>query len=337
MSQERDGLSTDLSTLSPQEFEGVVGALLARAGFQIVRRAERATRGPDFEVAGPSGERVYVEVKHYRQPFPRAVVREIASDIARYRFQFPAARGLIVISGTISPQALQEIEAHPELEVWTGEDVRTQLAAHPDIMLAARDSTSAQDALRALAMLTSKPAPAPESFAYIQRIGSIAAGRDDWRAFEVWCADILTDIFKPDLGPPDRQNRTDDGLDIMDAIFPIRTGNPPWSQVRAEFATRFVVGEFKNFVDPIGQKQVESIAQYLWVGAKRQFGILVSRASPSAPALAQRRRAWIDQQKMIVFVTDQELIEMLQVREAGGEPYETLDAQVEEFLRTLTP
>lgn len=303
----------------------------------MVRRAERGTRGPDFELASPSDERVYVEVKHYRQPVPRAVVREIASDIERYRIQFPAARGLIVVSGTISAQALQEIEAHPELEVWTGDDVRTRLAAHPEIMLAIRDSAAAQNALRALAMLPSEQAPTPESFAYTRRIAAIAAGRDDWRAFEVWCADILTDIFKPDLGPPDRQNRTDDGLDIMDAIFPIRSSNPPWSQVRAEFATRFVVGEFKNFVDPIGQKQVESIAQYLWAGAKRQFGILVSRAPPSDSALAQRRRAWIDQQKMIVFVTDQELIEMLQVREAEGEPYEALDAQVEEFLRTLTP
>lgn len=337
MPHERDGSTTDLTILSPQEFEAVVGALLARAGFQIVRRAERGTRGPDFELAGPSGERVFVEVKHYRQPFPLAVVREIASDVARYRLQFPQARGLIVISGTISSQARQEIAANPQLEIWTGDDIQTQLAAHPDIMLAARDSASAQDALRAMAMLTSGRVPNPESFAYIKRIESIAPGRDDWRAFEVWCADILTDIFKPDLGPPDRQTRTDDGLDIMDAIFPIRTGNPPWSQVRAEFATRFMVGEFKNFVDPIGQKQVESIAQYLWVGAKRQFGILASRASPSASAIAQRRRAWIDQQKMIVFVTDQELIEMLQVREAGGEPYETLDAQVEEFLRTLTP
>jgi hypothetical protein len=56
----------------------------------------------------------------------------------------------------------------------------------------------------------------------------------------------------------------------MDAIFPIRAIEPPWSQVRSEFATRFVVAEFKNYSAPIGQKQIEEIARYLWHKAQRR-------------------------------------------------------------------
>ena len=40
---------------------------------------------------------------------------------------------------------------------------------------------------------------------------------------------------------------------------------------------------------------------------------------------------------MIVFLTDLELVEMLLMREHGQEPFDVIDAQLEEFLRTLTP
>jgi hypothetical protein len=334
----REQMTIDLNTLDYKEFELVVGALLVRSGYHITAQAKRGQRGPDFEVAAPSGERIIVEVKHFRQPIPSAMVAQLAGDIARYRLQSPDTKGLIVISGTLSAAAAHRIAVHPELEVWTGDEVVRRLSAHPDILAATRASVGAFQALSALSMLTaSLPPPKPASAQYTKRLAAIAAGRGDWREFEIWCTEILTDIFKPDLGPPDRQIRTDDGLDIMDAIFPIRAGAPPWSQVRAEFATRFVVSEYKNYVEPIGQKQVESIAQYLWANAKRQFGILVSRTAPADSALAQRRRAWLDQSKMIAFLSDRELVEMLEMREEGDDPFEVIDAQLEEFLRTLTP
>jgi hypothetical protein len=37
----------------------------------------------------------------------------------------------------------------------------------------------------------------------------------------------------------------------------LRTNEPPWSLVRSEYRTRFVVAEFKNYNDPIGKLQVD--------------------------------------------------------------------------------
>lgn len=331
-------MSIDLATLGYEEFELVVGALLAKSGYQITARATRGRPGPDFELVAPSGEKVIVEVKHSRSQIPSAIVAQMAGDVVRYRLQSPGARALIVVSGTLTAGAAQRIAMHPEIEVWTGDEVVRRLNTHPDVMAAARDSLGALQALSAFSMLAaSSPPPKPPSTRYAERLAAIRAGRGDWRTFEIWCTEILNDSFKPDLGPPDRQIRTDDGLDIMDAVFPIRAIAPPWSQVRAEFTTRFVVAEYKNYVEQIGQKQVESIAQYLWANAKRQFGILVSRGAPGKPAVAQRRRVWLEQSKMIVFLSDWELVEMLAMREDGEDPFAVIDTQLEEFLRTLTP
>lgn len=97
------------------------------------------------------------------------------------------------------------------------------------------------------------------------------------------------------------------------------------------------MAEYKNYTGPIGPKQVESIQQYLWIPAKRQFGLLVSRELPAPQAIVQRRRAWLEQEKMIVFLSATDLIGMLEMREKAEEPFEVIDAQLEEFFRTLSP
>lgn len=40
---------------------------------------------------------------------------------------------------------------------------------------------------------------------------------------------------------------------------------------------------------------------------------------------------------MIVFLNAADLISMLEMRENGEEPFEVIDAQLEEFFRTLSP
>ncbi|MNR96984.1 hypothetical protein D3C72_281470 [compost metagenome] len=327
----------DLTTLSYDDFERVVGALLVRSGFNLLSAAEPGVRGPDFEALTPTGDRLFVEVKHFKRGLPRALLERLKHDLARQREQWPEARGLLVISSDLPESARVELQSS-DYEIWSGRDVLARLEEQPDIVAAAVAHIDTSATLAALAAPAKQLSEAPlASQSYAERLAAIPAGKEGWRKFEVWGTELISDIFKPDLGPADRQIRSDDGLDIMDAIYPIRASTGPWSHLRNEFSTRFVVAEYKNFVDPIGQKEVESIAQYLWKSAKRQFGILVSRDEPSESALKQRRRIWLEAEKMVVFLSAHELLQMLAERESGSEPIETLEAQVEGFLQTLTP
>lgn len=328
----------DLQRLDYSEFEILVGLLLKREGHEILSGPGRpGIAGPDYQTVSPEGMHVVVEVKHFiRSGVGKSLVMQFAGDIHRYRQQKPNAKGLLVFSGSLSPAVIEAVAHVRDIAIWDGQVVSTLMAKHKDLERVFQATIDAKGSFqsRVQSFLGNTTSRGTELSASIR---ALPCGQDHWREYERICTEILTCVFAPDLAAPDIQSRSDDGLDIIDAIFPIRSNQPPWSLVRSEYRTRFVVAEFKNYCDPIGQAQVESIAQYLWHPAQRFFGLLVSRQQPSPNAIAQRRRKWLEEQKCVVFLTDDDLCEMVQLREASEQPFDVVDAQLEDFFRTLTP
>lgn len=329
----------DFLKLDYREFEILIGLLLKHEGYQIIREpGPPGVAGPDYEVISPNQVAVLVEVKHFKRPaIGRKLIEQFAGDLERYRLQKPSARGLIVLSSPLElGEAMKAADSLQHIDVWDGLIVGELVKRHSDLeslFLATIEAKTQfkEHVQKAFAAQTSRATELSTA------LSSITCGRKNWKDYERVCTEILTYIFTPDLAPPDIQSRSDDGLDIIDAIFPIRSTQPPWGLVRAEYRSRFVVAEFKNHCGPIGQVEVESIAQYLWQPAQRFFGLLVSRVRPSANALAQRRRKWLDEHKCIVILTDEDLQEMLQLKEANAQPFQVIDAHLEDFFRTLTP
>lgn len=67
---------------------------------------------------------------------------------------------------------------------------------------------------------------------------------------------------------------------------------------------------------------------------------MVSRYDPSEQALAQRRRAWLGDggaHALIVFISDDDLIAMVDLASQSRDPFEVIDAQLEDFFIGLNP
>ncbi|MDY0164223.1 restriction endonuclease [Desulfobotulus sp.] len=324
----------DVKKLNWEAFETLVARLLSASGNVILEQSRYGVSGPDLVLRSPSGNNILVEVKHFKRQvtLPAAIVRKITHDLERYSKLENVDHLLLVTSNELSKGALEEISKYKNVKVLGPSWILESLRKNPKIE---REFSSLIDAIDQIEAPINDDKESPSENSLISELKKLPPGKGHWREYEDLCVKILNYLFLNPLAPPKIQNRTEDGLDIRDAIYPIRLGNPHWDTLRNECRSRFMVAEFKNYTDPPGQREVESIQQYLYPKAMRSFGVLCSRQPVSEPAHKQRRRAWVESEKLIVMLCDIDLIEMIQLKDSGEEPFEVIDAQLEEFFSVL--
>src|SRR5690606_9632073 len=145
-----------------------------------------------------------------------------------------------IVSSELSPSILESLKLANGIDIWDSNVIHSMLLIHPEVppifesLQHSKNSFASQ-----VANLMSTDQKSSEELC--AKLHNVPCGKNNWKDYEKVCTEILTHVFTPDLGAPDIQSRSDDGLDIIDAIFPIRTYHPPWSMVRSEYRTRFVV------------------------------------------------------------------------------------------------
>ncbi|MFJ1460916.1 restriction endonuclease [Nocardia sp. N2S4-5] len=217
----------DWEKLDWEVFEALVALLMQRVGFVITSPPDQS-RGPDtgvdFVVRNANEQDIYVQAKHSRRPPTSSQIRQVAETSRRLRAQLPDAEFFLVSSSDLRPQDRDGL-AQAGVTVWDRMYLDRLLESNPDVAQRIEDATEARDltGLFEEARRTSVPTFADRVAA---DLATIPPGYQGWKLFEKEAARILTEIFLPDLDPPDTQVRTDDGLDIMDATTPFRTHIP---------------------------------------------------------------------------------------------------------------
>lgn len=334
----------DFYQLDSQLFERFCGSLLAAEGFRDVQpfaSPGQRQRGIDWICVSPDGARTVAQVKAYRHPVTSAsMLRNVIYDLVNGLEFVNAQRAILMLSTTLSARMVEELQiASVYVDIWD-EPVLQQLLHKHEIVRRAIDNVIDADRVIDGFIRSSKEQriiDESHSDSLLAKLDDTQPGKEGWRQFEDTCVEILSYAFVPPLRLPRIQSRTEDNLDRRDAIFPIGTGNAFWDSVKYEYSSRMVIAEFKNYIDPIGQGEVESLQQYLLPKAKRAFGLLCSRQEPSIPAIAARRRAWMLAENIILFLSDGDLKEIVRIRAEDGDPSTVLDAQMDEFFIKLAP
>jgi hypothetical protein len=328
----------DFSLLSPRKFEQLCQQLLEAEGFSLVQVSDRSRDvGVDLTVLSPKHQKWIVQAKRWhRSTLPTGRFRLTMSELHDAK-SFLNVDGVLLIVTNVVPQSLLDsLQLDSTFHLWDKTVLENHLNKHPNVKSAFFPSTTKSATTTRDQLLTVENVDA-RAKDLRQRLESLPHGESHWRDFEEVCVEILNYAFIPPLRAPKIQSRSEDGLDRRDAIYSIGYGHPFWDGLRNEARTRFAVAEFKNGSHAPGQKDVESIQQYLYKEAMRTVGILCSRQQPSESALRARRRAWVEFGKLILFVSDNEIKEILDSRDAGEDPTETLDAQLIEFFALLCP
>lgn len=166
-----------------------------------------------------------------------------------------------------------------------------------------------------------------------RRLQDCPAGRDGWRQFEDAGIAALRFLFVPPLTEPIIQPRSYSGIDRRDAVFPNRNMDESnnWGRLFRELGARMVLIEFKNYdLEEIGKDETNQTRNYLTPPMGR-LAIMCCNRDPNEAAHIKRNTIFSEDGKVILFVTREQLVEMLFIKERGEDPSDLIMDMVERF------
>jgi hypothetical protein len=168
-----------------------------------------------------------------------------------------------------------------------------------------------------------------------KELRSLKRGRATWAAYENLCDRILRYLFQNDLHGWHKQARTEDGVSRFDCVCRIKSNVEFWRFLVQHLDSRYVLFEFKNYVGEIKQGQVHTTEKYLLEPGLRRAAILITRAGADKGAKAIIQGAMREHRKLVLVIDDDQVCEMLHMKENGEDPADLLFDAADEFLLSL--
>lgn len=156
--------------------------------------------------------------------------------------------------------------------------------------------------------------------------------------YEKLCTRVLQRLFSlDDLALWLEQAKSNDDLYRFDLICKIKQDNHKdfWETAERHFHSKYIIFEFKNYSGEVTQMEVTTTARYLYTKALRTVAIIVSPNGFSAHAEKAARGALREDGKLILSLTNADLIEMLLGKDNGKDPSEYLNKKLDTLLINL--
>ncbi|MBF9234444.1 hypothetical protein [Microvirga alba] len=153
--------------------------------------------------------------------------------------------------------------------------------------------------------------------------------------FERLCMRTFIFLFDPNLFGFERQAETSDGGNRYDFICRIAPGRPFWDSLRADFRTKALLFECKNYQDPITADQIYSTERYLFAGALRTVCFLIAPKGGDAGCLRAAQGAMRESGKLILVLSNLDLVELLEIGEDSDSAENFLDERIWRFIISL--
>lgn len=236
----------------------------------------------------------------------------------------------LVTSGDVSSFGNYVSVSSPRLRVWDRSVLDDVLHQHPEIL---RDfflvySRAYQEISRAEELRTSNHAQLRG------RLEAIPPGRERFADLEQLTQEQVRVIFGAALGEPKTQVRTLDGVERRDILTRNNREGRFFNRVAERFAADFVVWDCKNYSDAIPAAVVRDVAMY----ANRAVGrliVVVSRKGADESALPAQVREFRENDRAVLIVSDEDLLEMARRAESGGEPEGVLEDALDQLLMNV--
>lgn len=311
-------------------FEDWIADLFRELGFKVFPEAQLADGGVDLLVER-DGIQHPVEISAVRSTIVMHKIRRDAERLRSLRALAPeVGRPILATLSPLTAEARHWAQQQYDVEIWDLEKLRDYSRSFH--ALSARLEAIADDAPSA------PPAEQANSVnqALQVRLGDhIKKNELTPSDYEDLCLKVFVHLFDPILYGFAKQASTSDGGNRYDFICRIQPGNPFWDGLRADFRTKAILFECKNYENAITADQVYSTERYLFAGALRTVCFLISRVPPSDSAIRAAQGAMRESGKLVLLLSNADLISMLKLHGQPGAADDYLDKKIWDFIVSL--
>lgn len=176
----------------------------------------------------------------------------------------------------------------------------------------------------------------PNSDLY-QKFEDIEPGKSQFSKYEKVCTDALKLLFSDYLSIWEEQQKSNDDLYRFDLICKIKNdvNDDFFSTLNNYFNTKYIIFDFKNYTEQITSKEIYTTEKYLYDKALRKVAIIISRKGIDKNALKAIKGSLREQGKVILTLTDDDLLEMINMHYKGDNPTDYLSMKLDKLLIEL--
>jgi hypothetical protein len=168
-----------------------------------------------------------------------------------------------------------------------------------------------------------------------KKLSDIEPGLMFFREYEDVCIDILKYVLCDYLTLWKKQEPSNDGLYRFDLCCRIKAGinQDFFDTIKNYFNTKYIVFEFKNYREKIGQKEIYTTEKYLYEKALRKVAIIISREGADEHALRAIKGSLRETGKLIICLSDKDLLDMIDTKkQEEQEPADILGNMLDNLL-----
>ncbi|HSZ25792.1 MAG TPA: hypothetical protein VK766_08750 [Cytophagaceae bacterium] len=171
----------------------------------------------------------------------------------------------------------------------------------------------------------------------IIELKSIRAGNKDadWSKYQKHIEKVLDYLFGSVLSSPITEHSDHFKINRRDFILRNYAETGFWAHLRNRYLADFIVLDAKNYTKKVTKKEVLQIANYLKVHGAGLFGIIISRNGGNTGCYYTCREVWAMDKKLIIVLTDEDIIKMIIAKAANNDPEEIIRQKIEEFRLSM--
>lgn len=278
----------------------------------------------DFE-CNVQGKDICFELKIYNSNY--AIEKNI-ERVCAYLVSLKAKEDLILVVGNIvSKEIVEKYFEKYKIHIWTLSNILWLFEEYPDIknefislLTYSVDDLKLEKPCHSLFQ---EQRNIKNEGTWKSKLLAIKPGKGERsKEYEDICIEILKNVLGEYLGLWKVQESSNNGLYRFDLCCKIKNGvnQDFFDTIKNYFNTKYIVFEFKNYEKEISQKEIYTTEKYLYEKALRRVAIIISRKGASKNALSAARGCLRENGKLIMCLSDQDLIELINIKEKEEQP-----------------